>query len=332
MADLILSDAPKVSDLHVWADFLELHCLASPDNIASIDDAAKEVKSQADNGIDTEIFDNDYSILSPDATDHTQAIAEDALNLAYQRSIFYSDIYPFDVDKKEQEIALKADLKFEHQLYIALLLCTNNSYCEQKSDVYTLGFEVISKFAFKGILPPEGIVMHIGTRKKETDCLKTESSKMFHKVEAIASELKLKCIADEDEFTKQNTGDGGIDLIGVVPMHSLSSGAEIVFLGQSATSRRKNELVSKQANAAYSKWSKWIRFNTVTGNYLFMSASIRQYDGRIINSFQRNSEAVLVDRGSIVYFISNWRNRCETNEHENIIPNEIELYIKELVA
>ncbi|MDH5571476.1 MAG: hypothetical protein OEY89_06905 [Gammaproteobacteria bacterium] len=337
MSILSLDDVPKINDPYVWADYLELHCLASQDNIASIDSAAKEARSQSDNGIDTELFDELGSdptyILSPEANDKVLGYAEDALRLTYTRSKFYGEIYPFEVDKTGKELSLKNDLTFEQHLYIALLLCSNHAYCVPHKDIFTLGFEKISKYAFKGILPPEGVVMHLGTRQgDDDDVVETATNKLLDKIKAIAVRLNLKCIADDKEFSDHNTGDGGIDLIGLISISEEGMGEEIISFGQSATSKIKDEIYKKQGDAAYSKWCKWIKFNSTTNNYLFIAASIRKNDGSFITGLSRNSEAIIIDRGRIIRFISSWRQRSEENSKALVIPGDINDCITQLVA
>lgn len=337
MTTLFLDNAPKTSDIFVWSDFLELHCLASADNIASIDVAAKEARSQSDNGIDTELFGdgptNEELFSSPEIDDKALGVAGEALQLCYNRSKFFGDSYPFLVDKAGKELCLKSELSYEQKLYIALLLCSNNTSVDLHNDIFTLGFEKISKYAFKGILPPEALVLHVGTRQgEEHDCLEIASNKFVDKLRAIADKLNLKFIADDAEFTDHNNGDGGIDLIGIIPMLEGKLGEELIYLGQSATSRRRDELNKKQCDATHTKWCKWIKFNNVTNNVLFMSASLRQPDGSFIRGFPRNGDAIWVDRGRIIDFITRWRTRDEVNQEVEVLPSDIVGCIEQLTA
>lgn len=335
MGVLSLGDAPKVNLPYIWADYLELLCLDSLDNISSIDAAAKEVKSQPDDAIDTELFDGSHQSYnhSPEFDDKAQSYAEEGLKLASSRVKNFGDHYPFEVDISEQEISLKESLSFENRLYISLLLCSNHKQCRLKKDVFTLGFEKISKFAFKGVLPPEGVVLHLGTQQsEENDVVQLESYKIYDKIVAVAKTIGHKCIADKNEFSHYNTGDGGIDLIGYISMPEPEIGQEIVILAQSATTKSKDEIQKKQNDASYHKWKRWINFLGTSLNILFISASIRQPDGRFVKDFYRQADAILIDRNRVITFISNWRNRSQENYSEQIIPNEIDQFITKLVS
>ena len=218
-------------------------------------------------------------------------------------------------------------------LYISLLLCSNHKHCTLNEDVFTLGFEKISKFAFKGVLPPEGVVLHIGTRQGgEDDVIESKSHKIYDKIVAVAKTLGLNCIADYEDFTHYNTGDGGVDLIGCIAMPESNMGQEIVILAQSATAKSKVDIEKKQSDASYARWKGWIKFLGTSLNILFMAASVRQPDGRFVKDFYRQADAILIDRNRIITFISYWRNRSEENLAEQIIPYEIDQCITELVS
>jgi hypothetical protein len=117
---------------------------------------------------------------------------------------------------------------------------------------------------------------------------------LFTKITNLANELhelphpRLQ----KNNFAVNNTGDGGLDIVGWIPMKDTAPGFALLF-GQCACS--PEDWSSKQGTSSISDWQNRITFTTPPSNFIFIPMCFRNTSGEWYNN-DKVKLSVVIDR------------------------------------
>ena len=232
-AIISLDKLPAHSDIHLWADFIELLCLCNLDGYVS----------KAD------VLDRYEEIMGTDKSEEQDASSSDERNdirsnrlelksddwfghLAFRAGTFGGDdFYPFEMTSDGDALVRKDELTLKHKLYIFLLIASNLRYTPTLRDGISSDFEAICEVALKKCLPYQAEVYIFGTGGLPDS--KKLSGNLFKKITKLADLLNERVIVEEKNLSHRNVGDGGLDIVGWVPMGDSARGLFCIF-GQCA--------------------------------------------------------------------------------------------------
>jgi hypothetical protein len=131
---------------------------------------------------------------------------------------------------------------------------------------------------------------------------------------------------NEEDFDERDTGDGGLDLFGYIPLDFRIKNNIPLFFGQCACGK---EWKKKIAECESVTWEGNLDFTQTTKPYhmIFMPRSYRQLDGKWIN-LRNLRNAIVFDRERIVNSLANSSNSFidrlpASKVIDDIIQNEI---------
>lgn len=225
---------------HYFCDYIEILALINNQDVISISDVYDRFKES--NDID-EIDINDDDKWN-------NRINEWFNNIASRGSVF-NDFYPFTVSNNN--IQLKVALTNKHKLYIFLLLSASQKYIKKTSNTLPKDFEKMSLVVLQNYLPKYAKSYIFGTSSNRY------VGTLEEKIKKLAEDLKYK--VKTTNFQKNNTGDGGLDLVAWLPfLNDTNQNNMQVFLAQCATGK---------------KWSKkQHEAKTITDHYIFFKTKV----------------------------------------------------------
>ncbi len=297
---LSLERTPRNSDIHVWSDYIELLCLISPDRLVSTSDIVDRLSEVAD--LDSTVLENNLEVFS--TVDETSNELERKTvdwfrHLEFRSGVFdkYS-VYPFVISRDRNTLYCKSELTTEHKFYIFLLLASNLRHV-QKSIAFriTRTFEHISQLALKRCLPDFAEVHIFGT--SGTSVGKYHGN-LWNKINLLATDLKEQVRVNPDKLSVHNSGDGGLDLVGWVPMYDDASGL-LTVLGQCACTE---DWVSKQHSSSYAAWNGKLSFTSLPCNMIFIPFCFRDANGNWARP-QDIHHSIVIDRIRFMYLLQN---------------------------
>ena len=256
--EISASDIRK-KDIYHKADVVELICLQNDDKEIPIDEALDEqmggeegiggifnIDEEDTDDTDTEGAAERYDAASLELTDISEHLRS--------RSELFGDYYPFSC--AGNLISLKETTTDQHKLYTFLLMASHLRFWPRPDrSLFTKDFEVLSACTLKHLVPT-WIIKIMGTAQHNDFPGYTGSRR--NKLEALAQELGLRLMMDEDELLHFDApgGDGQLD---VVAWYACRDGAANmpVILGQAGCTENEDTMISKQIDAQ--TWGKRLR-------------------------------------------------------------------------
>lgn len=251
---------PRLSDLHLWADFMELSCLADADGEALFDTALDE-RWGGGEGLGGIIYANGEEELTADELGTKLSPAEkddkrtnkvrDLYSYLESRTGLFGDAYPFSV---APEGVFRKPIAHKHELYLQLLLSANLRLFEKKLQIsLTSDFECLAGLALKGFLPPFYEVRLFGTAACPD--LSAYPGTPRDKILRFAEELRVSPRISEDELNRLNTpgGDAGLDIVAWLPFPDKGTHT-ILFLGQAGCTADERTMFGKQGSISSDRW------------------------------------------------------------------------------
>lgn len=201
---------------HHFADFVELLAL-----------------SQDEEGIDKDSASD--RMLDSEGSQDNQELINDCFEILAYRHETYGENYPFLMETNHT-LKLRISLSNTHKAYIFLLLCSCTSKCTSKSLASDLrrDFEHICASAFKNYLPSFAECHIFGKSGLESKY----SGHITNKLSSLANDIGAKISFDPDDFSRNDSGDGGLDLVAwlQIPGDSYKKYSQLYFI-QCATGR-----------------------------------------------------------------------------------------------
>ncbi|WP_133240809.1 hypothetical protein [Marixanthomonas spongiae] len=218
----------KKYDLTAYADFLELMSLFSnsdgvtrgdfQDRLFGTDDYDKAENRDKDENFVNSIFEK-----------------------TIQRSILYSDNYPFYIEKNQSEILkLKTEFNDSSKLYLLLLACSNLNIFDSVQPLLTREFEKVSAITLKDFLPKNAVVKEFGENSDY-------KGNTISKIKDLAKDAGLKLNEEEiNEISPYNSKEKGCDIFSWVNFGD-SNKNKLIFIAQ-CTCQKKFESKLSEVN------------------------------------------------------------------------------------
>lgn len=230
-----LTTAPNAANykLYRWADYVELRCLTHRDKRFSRDNLAEAIGESKDlnsDGDDTEPSADEIDInedvdSQQDDPDNNEALSASVFRLLNWRSSAFGSDWPFSIDSACVEIKLRETITTRHYLYLQLLLSALLKYCPKtRRKTYTNTFEVLSFNIFKKLMPAGSEVHPFGAAHSTR-----HTGKLFDRLKALAKDVRGQLLLTEEDFPKNDAGDGGLDLVSWHPLGDERDNIPIAF-------------------------------------------------------------------------------------------------------
>lgn len=303
-----LSIMPSLSDeTYIWTDYCELLCLCNPEKEISIEDIVK-VFIQFQDLIPEDVDNENNGVINQNKLTRKRekavSVLSDAFATLKSRRDILGDKYPFVIDGNNQILLPNIEITGATKTYIILLLASHLNYVKDLTIRHKLtsDFEVISLAVMRKIFPQAEVKLFGSSNSnrslKQSD--KYSNTKLKDKILELANTINTPATEHVRSIPDNNTGDGGIDIVGVVNLNDKRSSVPI-FFAQCACSKEK--WTQKQDSTALKKWGKWIELwqNSVQ-RCMFVPFSYANNTSEWVNVTDI-TENVVVDRYRIMSFI-----------------------------
>ncbi|WP_339144712.1 hypothetical protein [Pseudoalteromonas galatheae] len=263
--DLELIPDQSKSDLHYHADFIEIISL-----------------SCGEDGLN---FDSLYDR-------YTEEQVSDYIEVIKERETSYADKYPF-VLSGHTRLARRENISRIHLIYLFLLFCSHTNKTTISPSSLRSQFEDLSKVALSKYLPDLAICHTIGKSSNENDHY---VGTIVNKLNKLAEDLKCIKTFEENDFSAQNSGDLGLDVVAWVPFDGDPHFHKIMqtYLCQCATGK---DWVKKQSEPE--KIKNVLRIPRASVDTLFVPYDLRSSDGTF-HKFHEITIKLLFDRRRII--------------------------------
>lgn len=272
---------------HYFCDYVEILALINNQDIISKSDVFDRFREAKDIDIDKDIDSQENSKNIPDTWD--DKIDEWFDHIASRNEVF-NNFYPFIVESNN--IQLKDPLTKHHELYIFLLLSASQKYI--KSNTLPKDFEKMSLIVLQNYLPESAKSYIFGTSSDRYN------GTLEKKIKKLAEDLKYSL--GSASFQKNNTGDGGLDLVAWLPFSKdINQNNMQIFLAQCATGKdwKKKQHETKKIP------EKYINFKTKVNHVFFMPYDCRNVERDFSEESDISNETLFFDRVRILYLLEN---------------------------
>lgn len=293
MEDVISSDklvkAPNTNEaINMWTDYCELQCLVSTGFRIDQDQLSSIVIKSFD-------FSEYSAKREKNKKEQLITILNDVYTQVKQRNQLLGDKYPFEIDSDEQLSLTRKELSGLNLLYI-LLLCASN-LCYMKSvNSLTSDFEVVCLYYMRKLFP--SMTFKLFGSSNTNACLRSEDvindSKLKDRIVSLSRFISVSYNKDiVGSISPNNTGDGGLDLVGVRLMGDARKSIPVIF-GQCACS--PDQWSAKQQSVSDSQWKKFLyTWETSFQRYIFIPIWYLNNENQFEDEL-KITECVVVDR------------------------------------
>lgn len=293
MEDVISSDklvkAPNTNEaINMWTDYCELQCLVSTGFRIDQDQLSSIVIKSFD-------FSEYSAKREKNKKEQLITILNDVYTQVKQRNQLLGDKYPFEIDSDEQLSLTRKELSGLNLLYI-LLLCASN-LCYMKSvNSLTSDFEVVCLYYMRKLFP--SMTFKLFGSSNTNACLRSEDvindSKLKDRIVSLSRFISVSYNKDiVGSISPNNTGDGGLDLVGVRSMGDARKSIPVIF-GQCACS--PDQWSAKQQSVSDSQWKKFLyTWETSFQRYIFIPIWYLNNENQFEDEL-KITECVVVDR------------------------------------
>ena len=302
-------DSMPSNEPYLWADYIEILALTNIDRsfsrgdlystlqaqpeavLAETDEAEEEGVYDVDDENDAPVRKRTKRSVSRAYTDRKWSYA---IGFIRQRIDLFGDSYPFTLSEDNDTVELRdiSEKPLEHleRLYLALLICANIKYVNIMSRrEITRSFELISLPIFESLMPSGSIIKACWASGGQAA---PYTGTLYNKFKSIASDIRCTANFKERDFSRGNSGDGGLDIIAWHPMGDQRDAIPISFV-QCGCSQEEWEAKQLEASPAmlYSKFPVAHRWAT----YYFLPQDLRWIDGEWAHK-NKLDDAIFVDR------------------------------------
>lgn len=240
-------DFPTISDDYAWLDYYELACLLSKDQLISkgaIVEDLDTVKgttpqllfsaSNSDHFLDEDEDDDGDSLEGDDPLSvagegderrdaligKNESVARDLFFGFGVRQRIFGDWYPFEVIGEGRDELKVCDMNDKRRFYIQMLLSAGlRMVPKQRWKDLTEPFEDVSHKVFEILMPAGWEVHRFGAKG-----VVRYKGKLIAKLKALALDIKAEFVGKPYYYKRNNSGDGGLDLVAWHPLGDLRSG------------------------------------------------------------------------------------------------------------
>lgn len=292
---------PRHSYSFLWADYVELLCLCSKNDIVAKGNLQAQLQEaedlQTDAGQDELNSIEDDSSTNDDNVDPNEREVlddritrrwEDIKKRLHARSLTFPG-WPFELNGDVLRAKFDAQNP-EQKLYVSLLIASSLRLChDTRSPEVTSAFEEISYHWLRQSLTGLWQVRPFGAHQTLPNAY---VGTLRAKLEALAEDISGVLVKQATDYESRNTGDGGIDLVAWQDMGDKRGNMLIIF-GQCACSPTDWE--SKQLDVTPSSTEAHIHSQHPGSAYCFVPHDLSMND----RSWERSAHVkrtVIVDR------------------------------------
>ncbi|GAA5531145.1 hypothetical protein [Herpetosiphon gulosus] len=279
---------PDKRDIYLWSDYIELLCLVNIDGEISTSSITNMIRKDDDISPDF----NEYG-LTPENNDKEETFLNDCFRQIQYRIGLFDDFYPFILSSDNNTLIKKQVITENHNLYLFLLFASSMSNIPSRAmrNKLAKSFEILSQQYLRIFLPSFAQVYGFGAGSNER-----YTGKLLSKLQKLAEDLNCRFIGSESDYNVKNSGDGGIDIVGWIPLDT-SFGTLSIF-GQCACTL---EWVKKQLTASAERWRTTFNFQPLPITMCFIPFCFRDSDGDWYQTKDINS--LLIDRVRLILLI-----------------------------
>lgn len=297
---LAVETLPRGDASHVWADYIEVLCLADADHYFTQADLLGRLKSRrelgegipqsaiqdADDRADGWLSEGESAL--PDERD--ESLVKGLFDHLQYRAAEFRRAYPFELNDRRDALHLRKRLTQRHKLYIFFLLSACHERLLRNGPSLLKQFEVVSRKALLRMLPRLRVKL-FGSGTTRNDY----SGNKWTRICALAKDLCVNVKAKEDSFSKYDVGDAGLDLVAYFPFEDGASHVLVIFAQCACTPAWK----TKQFSSGSSRWSNILDFHVPPQNMLFIPYCLRESSGQWHEQHEI-SQTVMIDRVRLV--------------------------------
>ncbi len=294
-----LDNTPDKQLEYYWADYIELLCLANPDKMISKADFIRRIQRHTndfsgpmdDPSIEQELYEDKQGKIdaSESGLDDKWTIrTNDYFKFLSSRQKMFGNFYPFELSANKKILTTKDSFSDQQKLYLFLLFSSNLKYFDRSQrQTLTGSFEKLCVAATKSFfygwnIHSFGVGAEMDSKYKGT---------LWEKINSLSQDLCGKLICDEKDFPPQNSGDGGIDIVGWKNFEDFQDGFPIIF-GQCACTKTWD---IKQHSSNQERWGERIKTKAPPINLIYAPICFRKANGDWYRSDEIR-KSILVDR------------------------------------
>lgn len=300
---------------HYFCDYIELLALINNNDLLSVSDIYDRFYEDSsievpDNNSDVDLGSNISKVC-----DEWENRIKEWFSILDTRKNAFNEFYPFAIS--QDTIQMNDELTYKQQLYIFLLLNSNQNYVRNSSQL-TSDFEELSLSALKNFLPNNALCYRFGKSMLDYDKYKGHITK---KIDDLARDLKYTIKYKASYFAQNDNGDGGLDVVSWIPFEEDENQNNIqVYLCQCATGK---EWYKKQDDT--DKFiDNYIDFRTQVNSVMFIPFDTRNLD-RTFNEESKMKKNIVFDRLRLLYLLKDNQNLIsELNSFDEIVNKVIE--------
>lgn len=210
-----LNVLPRHAYPFLWADYIELLCLCSPNqmvsrgNLQATEQEAEDLQVDAGAVSDEDLVAFAEPMAGEIKDDKISARWDDIAQKLQARASSFPG-WPYELDGPVLRCKYDSE-RADHRLYVALLVASSLRLCSKKrSGSVTSAFEEISFHWMRQSLTPLWQVRPFGAHATLPNAY---VGTLRAKLEALAGDLCAKLQKEAADYDPADTGDGGIDLV-----------------------------------------------------------------------------------------------------------------------
>lgn len=298
---------------HYFCDYIELLALINNNDLLAVADIYD--RFYEDNSIEIPENNSDSELGSEvsQTNDAWESRIKEWFSILDTRKNVFKEFYPFIIS--QNTIKMCSELTYKQQLYIFLLLNSNQNYI-RNSNQLTSDFEEFSLRALKNFLPNNAVCYRFGKSMLEDKY----SGHITKKIDDLARDLKYSTKYKASYFAPNDNGDGGLDLVSWIPFEGDENQNNMqVYLCQCATGK---EWYKKQDDT--DKFiDNYIDFRTQVNLVMFIPFDGRNMD-RTFNEEAKMKKNIIFDRVRLVYLLQENKNLITELKSFEIVNKIIE--------
>jgi hypothetical protein len=336
-----LDRLPNEHELHHWADYAELNCVASRDQLYSPGQLLQQIRHGRDSGdattattqgdpvltdeeldtllgvgddahdanpgstwdadLDVTTSDDDQSLSGAALHDSFSRRVEDIWIHLQYRSKTFGPMWPFLMDETTRTLILTDELNEHQRTYLFLLQCSSLRYHKKATSSQLT--TVFEQVALKAFAAAfAGWEVHIFGTGAPADS-HFGQAKLWDRVQVLSEDLRTPITAQEEEFSEHDLGDNGLDLVAWLPLPDKSKGLPMAF-AQCACGASNWKM--KQGEATEQRWGQTLYISSPISNWTFIPFCYHGPQG-IWETSHHVQKGVLVDRLRLCYLIEEQR-------------------------
>lgn len=295
--NISITDIPKTKP-YLFADLAEMLILARYSNEISRSDLQSIIRDGLEEDVDMDVHSQDES--DSIITDRDQRHIEECFDHLDYRKAAFSIAYPFVVEK--DLLSLITQVEPNHKLYLFLLCCCQLGRFSNRNGIRQRCagvFAKICKCAMQQMLPAQSKVWIFDANADDRrNYFGTNLRTALRKLAAEINERPAESVIDQ----LSTSGDGGIDLVGVLQFKDKALG-HFTFFGQCAAKQIDWEYKILESSA-FGRVGRYFHLMYATYNLFFSPLLYRQVDSHWYKESDVGG-SVFIDRIRIIELLDN---------------------------